>query len=145
MSAPLPNNDPASPLTQAERDLLLEKAKAALHNAYAPYSKFMVGAALLTEAGSVYTGCNVENASFGLTCCAERNAVFAMLAAGEKEVREVLVIGESVEYLPPCGACRQVIAEFAPPSAVVHMCDRDGACRDATVGELLPFIFHLKK
>jgi len=87
----------------------------------------------------------VENASFGLTCCAERNAIFAMVAAGETDIREILVIGESEEFLPPCGACRQVIAEFAAAPTVVHMCTREGACRDTTVAELVPFIFHLKK
>ena len=124
---------------------LLAAARKARENAYAPYSRFRVGSAVLGADGNIYSGCNVENASFGLTCCAERNAIFAMVAAGEKEIRELLVIGESDEFLPPCGACRQVIAEFATPPTVVHMCDRTGACRDATVAELVPFIFNLKK
>jgi len=124
---------------------LLAAARKARENAYAPYSSFRVGSAVLGGDGNIYSGCNVENASFGLTCCAERNAIFAMVAAGEKEIRELLVIGESDEFLPPCGACRQVIAEFAAPPTVVHMCDRAGDCRDATVAELVPFIFHLKK
>lgn len=124
---------------------MLAAATLARANAYAPYSNFHVGAAVLGADGTIYSGCNVENASFGLTCCAERNAVFAMVAAGEKEIREVLIIGDSEEFLPPCGACRQVIAELAPPSAMVHMCNRNGACRDATVSELVPFMFHLKK
>jgi len=68
-----------------------------------------------------------------------------MIAAGEREIREILVIGESEEFLPPCGACRQVIAEFATPPTVVHMCNRQGQSRDTTVAELVPFIFHLKK
>jgi cytidine deaminase len=124
---------------------LLAAARQARTISYAPYSGFHVGAAVLGSDGKIYSGCNVENASFGLTCCAERNAIFAMVTAGEREIRELLVIGESEEYLPPCGACRQVIAEFAAPAAVVHMCNREGACRDATVAELVPFIFHLKK
>jgi len=128
-----------------KRKELLSAARQARKKAYAPYSRFHVGAAVLGPKGKIYSGCNVENASFGLTCCAERNAIFAMAAAGETEIRELLVIGESEEFLPPCGACRQVIAEFAAPSTVVHMCNRAGACRDSTVGELLPFIFHLKK
>jgi cytidine deaminase len=123
---------------------LLAAARQAREKAYAPYSRFHVGSAVLGADGNIYSGCNVENASFGLTCCAERNAIFAMVAAGEREIREILVIGESEEFLPPCGACRQVIAEFAPPTAVVHMCNRDGACRDTTVAELVPFIFRLK-
>ena len=124
---------------------LLEAARQARERAYAPYSNFRVGAAVLGSDGRIFSGCNVENASFGLTCCAERNAIFAMVAAGEREIREVLVIGDTEEFLSPCGACRQVIAEFALPSAVIHMCDRTGACRDITVSELVPFVFHLKK
>lgn len=124
---------------------LLEAAREARSKAYAPYSHFHVGASVLSASGKIYSGCNVENASYGLTCCAERNAVFTMVAAGETEIREILVIGESEEFLPPCGACRQVMAEFAAPPTVVHMCRRDGACRDTTVAELVPFIFHFKK
>lgn len=124
---------------------LLTAARKARRKAYAPYSKFPVGAAVLGGTGRIYSGCNVENASFGLTCCAERNAVFAMVADGEKRVREVLVIGASAEFLPPCGACRQVLAEFASPRTKVHMCDAKGSCLTTTVGELLPYIFHLRK
>ncbi len=124
---------------------LLQAARKARKKAYAPYSNFHVGAAVLGGNGKIYSGCNVENASFGLTCCAERNAIFAMIAAGEREIRAILIIGESKEFLPPCGACRQVIAEFAKPEAKVHMCSENGACRTTTVGELVPFIFHLKK
>ena len=127
------------------KEELLLAARQARAKAYAPYSNFHVGAAVLGGNGKIYGGCNVENASFGLTCCAERNAIFAMVAAGEKRIEELLVIGESEEFLPPCGACRQVIAEFAPPAAKVHMCNREGACRQTTVAELMPFIFHLKK
>ena len=128
-----------------KKEELLAAARLACEKAYAPYSNFRVGAAVLGSGGRIFSGCNVENASFGLTCCAERNAIFAMVAAGEKEIREIAVIGESEEFLPPCGACRQVIAEFAPPQAVIHMGSRTGACRDATVSELIPFAFHLKK
>ena len=129
----------------AQKNDLLQAAEESRAKAYAPYSNFHVGAAVLGANGKIYSGCNVENASFGLTCCAERNAIFAMITAGETEIREILIIGESEEFLPPCGACRQVIAEFAQPPAVVHMCNREGVCRDTTVGELVPFIFHLKK
>jgi len=131
-------------MADRKKELLLAAMKAR-KKAYAPYSNFHVGAAVLGADGKVYRGCNVENASFGLTCCAERNAIFAMVAAGESEIRAILVIGESEEFLPPCGACRQVIAEFAPPTAKVHMCNQRGECRTATVAELVPFIFHLKK
>jgi cytidine deaminase len=124
---------------------LLSAARSARKKAYAPYSGFRVGAAVLGSDGRIFSGCNVENASFGLTCCAERNAIFAMVAAGVREIREVLVIGETAEFLPPCGACRQVIAEFAPPEVVVHLGNHAGACRDVPVSELIPFIFRLKK
>ncbi len=127
------------------KEELLAAARLARERAYAPHSNFRVGAAVLGAGGRIYGGCNVENSSFGLTCCAERNAVFAMVAAGEREIREILVIGDTEEFLPPCGACRQVIAEFASPSAIVHMCNSTGACRDASVSELIPFIFRLKK
>jgi len=128
-----------------KKEELLAAAKQAREKAYVPYSNFRVGAAVLASDGRIFSGCNVENASLGLTCCAERNAIFAMVAAGEREIREILVIGDSKEFLPPCGACRQVIAEFASPAAVIHMCNRSGACRDATVTELIPIIFRLKK
>jgi cytidine deaminase len=124
---------------------LLAAALAAREKAYAPYSNFPVGAAVLGADGRICAGCNVENSSLGLTCCAERNAIFTMVAGGEREIREVLVIGETEDFLPPCGACRQVIAEFASPTVVVHMCNRSGDSRDITVAELVPRIFHLKK
>jgi cytidine deaminase len=124
---------------------LLAAARRARGKAYAPHSKFRVGAAVLGADGRIYAGCNVENSSFGLTICAERNAIFAMVTAGVREIREILVIGDTEDYLPPCGACRQVMAEFAAPDVVVHMCNRAGKRWDATVGELVPYIFYLKK
>ena len=128
-----------------QKEKLLAAARRAREKAYAPYSNFRVGAAVFSSGGRIFGGCNVENASLGLTCCAERNAVFAMVAAGEREIREILVIGDSEEFIPPCGACRQVIAEFAQPSTVVHMCNHMGAFRKTTVSELVPFVYHLKK
>jgi cytidine deaminase len=127
------------------KERLLAAALEARDKAYAPYSNFHVGAAVLASDGRIFSGCNVENASFGLTICAERNAIFAMIAAGATEIREILVIGKTEAILPPCGACRQVIAEFAQPQTVVHMCNRTGASRDVTVSKLIPFIFRLKK
>ncbi len=124
---------------------MLAAARKARAKAYAPHSDFRVGAAVLGSDGRIYSGCNVENCSLGLTFCAERNAIFAMVAAGERTIREVLVIGDTDEYLPPCGACRQVIAEFAAPEVVVHMCNKAGGSRDLTVADLVPVIFRLKK
>jgi cytidine deaminase len=127
------------------KEELLAAARQARERAYAPHSNFRVGAAVLGAGGRIFSGCNVENSSFGLTCCAERNAIFSMVASGEREIREILVLGDTEEFLPPCGACRQVIAEFAPPTAIVHMGDRTGACRSVSVSELIPFIFRLNK
>ncbi len=93
---------------------LLHQAWAAREKAYAPYSAFAVGAALLAADGRVFCGCNVENLSFGLTICAERAAVCAAVAAGVREFVAIAVVAESVEPVTPCGACRQVLAEFAP-------------------------------
>lgn len=131
-------------MTNSKKELL-RAARRARRRAYAPYSGFRVGAAVLGGNNRIYGGCNVENASYGLSCCAERNAISAMVADGEKRIRELLIIGDGAEFLPPCGACRQVIAEFAAPQAKVHMGNGRGECRTATVGELLPFAFHLGK
>lgn len=122
---------------------LLEAARKARGKAYAPYSRFRVGAAVVSGSGRIYAGSNVENASYGLTCCAERSAIFAMIGAGEKKIAGILVIGDSKEFLPPCGACRQVIAEFAGPRTRVYMCDRSGKCREISFGELMPYRFFL--
>lgn len=94
-------------------DPLIDAAKKARDSAYAPYSRFAVGAALLTKSGRIITGCNVENLSFGLTICAERAAVFSAIAAGEKEFEAIAVVADSVSPVTPCGACRQVLSEFA--------------------------------
>lgn len=124
-------------------DILLERANKVKEKAYAPYSHFHVGAALLTPNGKIYSGCNVENTSYGLTICAERNAIFQMVADGEQKIAELLVIGDTDEYLPPCGACRQVIAEFSTQDTIVYMSNRHGNLKKTTVGELVPFIFSL--
>lgn len=126
-------------------DKLLEAAKQAQEKAYAPYSKFRVGAALITTDGKMYTGCNIENASFGLTNCAERTAIFKMMSEGKQKIEEILVIGDTEEFLPPCGACRQVIVEFASEDTVVYMSNKYGDFKKTTVGELMPFIFFLDK
>lgn len=102
---------------------LLRRARAAMKNAYAPYSKFQVGAAVLLADGRIFTGCNVENASYGLTICAERNAIFAAVAASAKRPAIVAVAVVNRRGVPcsPCGACRQVIAEFGPSAVVWYL------------------------
>jgi cytidine deaminase len=124
---------------------LLEAAKKVKENAYAPYSHFHVGAALITDTGEIFTGCNVENTSYGLTICAERNAIFKMISDGEHRIAEILVIGDTEEFLPPCGACRQVMTEFSTNDTVVYLCNKQGQWQKATMGELMPFTFSLNK
>lgn len=102
---------------------LIDKARAAAANAYSPYSKFRVGAAVLTEDGQMFSGCNVENASYGLTICAERNAVFQMVANARQRIRAVAIYTPTRTPTAPCGACRQVINEFGPEALVVSACD----------------------
>lgn len=118
---------------------LMKMAIEVRQNAYAPYSHFAVGAALLAESGKVYTGCNIENASYGLTCCAERNAIFAAVGAGERRFKMLAVAADSPEPVAPCGACRQVIAEFGIP--LVVMGNLKEATKTMTAEELLPYGF----
>jgi len=119
------------------RDTLLKQARAAMKRAYAPYSNFHVGAAVLLDNGGIFTGCNVENASYGLTSCAERNAIFAAVAATVRKPKIVAVAVVNQRGVPcsPCGACRQVIAEFGP-DAVVWYLGPDGIV-SRTMRELL--------
>ena len=118
-------------------DDLLAQAIKTRALAYAPYSHFAVGAALETKSGKVFCGCNVENLSFGLTCCAERNAVFAAVAAGEKEFTRIVIVADSHEPVTPCGACRQVLAEFAD-DLEIRSVNLQGVAYSANLRELLP-------
>jgi cytidine deaminase len=129
---------------EKQRARLLQMARAAMKKAYAPYSKFRVGAALLTNTGKVFTGCNVENASYGMTNCAERTAIFSAVAQlGPKlEVMAVAVVNDHGVPCSPCGACRQVIYEFGP-DAVVFFQGAEGE-KQAHITELLPEGFRLK-
>src|SRR4051812_4876200 len=115
---------------------LIAAARLARENAYAPYSRFAVGAALRAKSGRVFCGCNVENLSFGLTICAERNAVFAAVAAGEREFEAIAVVADSKEPVTPCGACRQVLAEFGLDLAVCSV-NLEGATYESSIRELL--------
>jgi cytidine deaminase len=116
---------------------LTESAFEARQKAYAPYSNFAVGAALRTKSGRVFCGCNVENLSFGLTICAERAAVFAAVAAGEREFEAIAIVADSIQPVTPCGACRQVLAEFAP-SLPVRCTNLQGVHFESSIAELLP-------
>ncbi len=117
-------------------DSLLAEAREAMAHAYAPYSGFRVGAALLAEDGSVHSGCNVENASYGLTICAERAAVAGAVARGAKGFRAVAIVSDGDRAVPPCGACRQVLAEFA--SDMVVLSEGGGELREWKLGALFP-------
>ena len=125
---------------------LVEMAIEARRSAYAPYSGYRVGAALLGKSGKVYLGCNIENASYTPTVCAERVAVFKAVSEGEKEFEAIAVCGGNKEEIeggfPPCGVCRQVLREFCEPdSFVVYLIDRGGTYTTVTLAELLPYGF----
>lgn len=121
---------------------LVEAARIAAGRAYAPYSRFRVGAALLTKSGKVFAGCNVENASYGLTICAERNAIFSAIAAGEREFERMVIYTPTKSLTGPCGACRQVMVEFAPNLKVV-LVNGSGRTRTYRLSKLLPERFAL--
>ena len=120
---------------------LVETAGKAKEKAYAPYSNFRVGAALLTEDGKIYTGCNVENISFGLTNCAERTAIFKAVSEGDKGFTKLAISTDTDGYTSPCGACRQVIAEFSADMEII-MANKDGHYTVCTIEELLPMAFN---
>lgn len=120
---------------------LLAAATEVRERAYAPYSRFKVGAALRTSSGAVFVGCNVENVAYPEGTCAEAGAIAAMVAGGETRIAEVCVIADSPEPVPPCGGCRQKIAEFAGQDVRVTLCTIDGKERVMTVAELLPGVF----
>ncbi len=127
---------------------LVDQARAVRENAHAPYSNFKVGAAIRTASGAVFTGCNVENVAYPEGTCAEAGAIAAMCAAGEREIVEVAVIADSPTPVPPCGGCRQKLAEFAGSQVPVLMATTEGADLTLTVGELLPGAFgagHMEK
>ncbi|MCL3880940.1 cytidine deaminase [Marivita sp. GX14005] len=120
---------------------LRQKALSVRENAHAPYSNFRVGAALRTPDGHIFTGCNVENVAYPEGTCAEAGAIAAMVAAGEREIVEVYVIADSPDPVPPCGGCRQKLAEFAGADVPVTLATTQGTERRTTVGNLLPGAF----
>lgn len=122
---------------------LFEAARAAMGRAHAPYSTFPVGAAILTETGRVFAGCNIENASFPEGWCAETSAIAHMVMAGETRIAEVAVVAEKMARIPPCGGCRQRLKEFGSTETLVHLCDATGVVETVTLGDLLPKAFAL--
>lgn len=126
-------------------DKLFKLASQARQNAYAPYSQFAVGTAILSTKGNFYCGCNVENISYPCGSCAEQGAISAMIAGGDTEIAEILIIADTKELISPCGACRQRIKEFAIPQTTVTICNLQGQHRQYTIEQLLPDGFAAKE
>lgn len=120
---------------------LFVAAKSVREKAHVPYSKFKVGAAFLTENNLIVTGCNVENAAYPQSQCAEATAIGNMVSQGQKSIKEILVIGSGELLCSPCGGCRQRIREFASLNVQIHMCNENGHMKTSTLEELLPFSF----
>ena len=125
------------------KEALVESARAVKSNAYIPYSKFPVGAALPLKDGSVVNGVNVENVSFGATNCAERTAIFTAIAKGYKkgDFQAIAIAGDTEDYLPPCSICRQVLVEFCSPDMPVYLTNAKKECKELTLKELVPYAF----
>jgi cytidine deaminase len=126
-------------------DDMLHLARQMMQRAYAPYSKFHVGAVVRAEDGSLHGGCNVENTAYPQGWCAETSAIAAMVGAGRRRILECVVMGPGPHPVTPCGGCRQKLAEFAGPDTPVHLCGPDGLHRTVTLGSLLPFAFEMPK
>jgi cytidine deaminase len=127
---------------ETRRQQLIDAARRAREAAYAPYSNFKVGAAVLTAAGEIFSGCNIENASFGATICAERVAIFTAVAGGCRDLTALAVIADTPKPVAPCGLCRQVLAEFSPDCRII-MANLSGQWRMVNLKELLPLAFRL--
>lgn len=127
-----------------EKDLF-NLTKKAIKNSYAPYSNYNVGAVLLCKNGNIYKGCNIENASYSVTCCAERTALFTAIASGEKDFEAICVVGgkngEITDYAMPCGVCRQALAEFCDADFKVFVGVNEEDIKEFTLGELIPYSF----
>jgi cytidine deaminase len=120
---------------------MLDLARRALANAHAPYSGFRVGACIRAASGRLYAGCNVENSAYPVGQCAEATAIGVMVAAGDRDLVEAVVVTERPEPCPPCGRCRQQLAEFARPDTPIHLAGPEGVRVSTTLGELLPLAF----
>lgn len=131
-------------MTITRYNLLISKAKEALKHAYTPYSKFRVGAAVLTEKGKIFHGCNIENASYGLTVCAERVAIFNAIASGERHFKTMAITASGKSPAYPCGACLQVLAEFAP-ELILIIDNKKKMPTTISLKALLPMAFRLRR
>lgn len=124
-----------------DKDTLLQQAIDIRTRAYVPYSNFPVGAALLTKSGKIYVGCNIENAAYPVTCCAERVAIFKAISEGETEFEQLAVAADTERPVPPCGSCRQVMSEFFNKETMIHTTNLHGAVKSITMEEILPYSF----
>lgn len=120
---------------------LIQEAMTIRNKAYVPYSEFPVGAALQTKSGKIYAGCNIENAAYPVSCCAERVAIFKATADGESEFTEMAVVADTKRPVPPCGSCRQVMSEFFDSTLIIHLTNLHNETKSVTMEELLPFSF----
>ena len=125
------------------KDTLFAAACEAMANSHSPYSEFPVGAALLADSGAIFSGCNIENASYPEGWCAETSAISHLITAGETQIIEILVVAEKKDRTTPCGGCRQRLIEFAAPNTPVHLCNQQGVVDTITLGDLLPASFDL--
>ncbi|MBE3553928.1 MAG: cytidine deaminase [Thermicanus sp.] len=126
------------------KEELIKKALEAREKAYVPYSKFPVGAALITKEGKIFTGCNIENAAFPVTCCAERTALFKAVSEGERSFEALAVVADTERPVSPCGSCRQALAELCPPEMPVYLANVKGEMETTDVASLLPGAFGAK-
>lgn len=124
-----------------EQNQLIDEAKKIRERAYTPYSKFPVGAALLTEDGTLFTGCNIENAAYPVTCCAERVAIFKAISEGYFKFSKLAVVADTTRPVPPCGSCRQVMSEFFGSDVTIFTTNLQGEKKTFTMEEILPFSF----
>jgi len=123
---------------------MIDNASQALKHAYAPYSNYTVGACLCCEDGTLFTGVNVENSSYGLTLCAEASAICQMVAAGKRQIKSMVILNGENALCPPCGACRQRIQEFSTPETPIYLCNQEAVLQEMSLDELLPMAFSLK-
>ncbi len=131
------------PQEEVTPEKLVEKALEAQRYAYVPYSEFHVGAAVLADNGRIYTGCNIENSSYGATICAERTAIGKAVSEGARQILAIAVTSDSKVYTMPCGICRQVMSEFCSSDMPLYLSDRDGQFQQLKFSEILPHCFHL--
>ncbi|MBJ7537929.1 cytidine deaminase [Marinomonas transparens] len=128
-------------MSEVNDGVLFELAKEAMGKAYVPYSRFTVGAAIVTASGKHYSGCNVENASYPEGTCAEAGAIASMVRDGETKIKAIYVMGEGDQLVTPCGGCRQRIREFSSVDTMIHICGPEGVRKTLSLDELLPFSF----